>query len=142
MDPNSNTLGIFTEHVQQIACPKCGALLDVSDFRTFEDILCPSCNTSITVPARLGNFILLEELGRGAMGCVYLSQDESLGRLVALKVMRREYGDDPKMLETLQREAQAMATLNHSNVVQVYSFGRESGQPYFVMELLQGERLD
>jgi len=142
MDPNSNTLGIFTEHVRQIACPKCEALLDVSDFRTFEDILCPACNASITVPARLGNFILLEELGRGAMGCVYLAQDESLGRMVALKVMRREYGDDPKMLETLQREAQAMATLNHRNVVQVYSFGRESGQPYFVMELLQGERLD
>ena len=142
MDPNANTLGILTDHIAQIACPECGAGLDVSEFGVFEDIVCPACQATIKVPGRLGNFILLEELGRGAMGCVYLAQDEQLGRHVALKVMRREYGDDPKMLETLQREAQAMATLNHRNVVSVYSFGRENGQPYFVMELLQGERLD
>jgi len=142
MDPNANTLGIFTEPVRQIGCPHCGAELDVTEFSVFEDIICPSCQKEIKVPGRLGSFILLEELGRGAMGCVYLAQDEQLGRLVALKVMRREYGDDPKMMETLQKEAQAMATLNHKNVVSVYSFGRESGQPYFVMELLQGERLD
>jgi serine/threonine protein kinase len=142
MDPNANTLGIFTEPVKQIACPHCNAELDVSDFSVFEDIVCPACQKTIKVPGRLGNFILIDELGRGAMGCVYLARDESLGRLVALKVMRREYGDDPKMLETLQKEAKAMATLNHRNVVSVYSFGREQGQPFFVMELLQGERLD
>src|SRR5690606_20704302 len=88
------------------------------------------------------DFILVEELGRGAMGCVYLAMDESLNRLVALKVISKEYGEDPKMLESVQREAQAMATLNHRNIVQVYSFGRIREQPYFVMELLQGERLD
>lgn len=142
MDPNANTLGIFTEKIAQIGCPHCAAELDITEFDVFEDIVCPACQKPIKVPARLGGFILLEELGRGAMGCVYLAQDEHLGRLVALKVMRREYGDDPKMMETLQKEAQAMATLNHRNVVSVYSFGRESGQPYFVMELLQGERLD
>ncbi len=142
MNPNSNTIGIFTEHIPLLTCPNCGAELDVSEFGVFEDINCPACQEVIKVPGRLGNFVLLEELGRGAMGCVYLAVDESLGRHVALKVMRREYGDDPKMMETLQREAQAMAALNHPNVVQVYSFGRESGQPYFVMELLQGERLD
>lgn len=142
MDPNANTLGIFTEPVKQIGCPHCNAELDVSDFSVFEDIVCPACQKTIKVPGRLGNFILIDELGRGAMGCVYLAQDESLGRLVALKVMRREYGDDPKMLESLQKEAKAMATLNHRNVVSVYSFGREKGQPFFVMELLQGERLD
>lgn len=142
MDPNANTLGIFTEPVKQIACPHCNAELDVSEFDVFEDIVCPACQQTIKVPGRLGNFILIDELGRGAMGCVYLAQDESLGRMVALKVMRKEYGDDPKMLESLQKEAKAMATLNHRNVVSVYSFGREKGQPFFVMELLQGERLD
>ncbi len=142
MDLNANTLGIFTEPVKQIACPHCSAELDVSEFDVFEDIVCPACQQTIKVPGRLGNFILIDELGRGAMGCVYLAQDESLGRLVALKVMRKEFGDDPRMLESLQKEAKAMATLNHRNVVSVYSFGREKGQPFFVMELLQGERLD
>lgn len=142
MDLNENTLGIFTEPVKQIACHHCHAELDVSEFDVFEDLVCPACQQTLKVPGRLGNFILIDELGRGAMGCVYLARDESLGRLVALKVMRKEYGDDPKMLESLQKEAKAMATLNHRNVVSVYSFGREKGQPYFVMELLQGERLD
>ncbi len=142
MNENANTLGIFTEHVPRMECPHCQAKLDVSEFSVFEDIECPSCGEFLKVPGKLDEFILIDELGRGAMGCVYLAQDESLGRLVALKVIRREFGADPKMLETVQREAQAMATLNHRNIVQVYRFGRAEGQPYFVMELLRGERLD
>ncbi|MEX2606578.1 MAG: serine/threonine-protein kinase [Kiritimatiellia bacterium] len=142
MNQNSNSLGIFTESITHVGCPSCNAELDVSDFDVFEEISCPSCNEKFRVPGRLGDFILIEELGRGAMGCVYLAMDESLNRLVALKVIRKEFGEDPKMLETVQREAQAMATLNHRNIVQVYSFGRVKEQPYFVMELLQGERLD
>lgn len=142
MNQNANSLGIFTESITHVACPSCNAELDVSDFRVFEEIVCPSCQEKFQVPGRLGDFILIEELGRGAMGCVYLAMDESLQRLVALKVIRKEYGADPKMLETVQREAQAMATLNHRNIVQVYAFGRVKEQPYFVMELLEGERLD
>lgn len=142
MNKNSNTLGIFTESISNVACPSCNAELDVSEFSVFESIECPSCQEKFQVPGRLGDFILIEELGRGAMGCVYLAMDESLKRLVALKVIRKEYGADPKMLETVQREAQAMATLNHRNIVQVYAFGRVKEQPYFVMELLEGERLD
>jgi serine/threonine protein kinase len=142
MNQNSNSLGIFTESITQVGCPNCSSELDVSEFEVFEEISCPSCGEKFQVPGRLGDFILIEELGRGAMGCVYLAMDESLNRLVALKVLRKEYGEDPKMLETVQREAQAMATLNHRNIVQVYSFGRVKEQPYFVMELLQGERLD
>ncbi|MDF3128014.1 serine/threonine-protein kinase [Kiritimatiellaeota bacterium B1221] len=142
MNQNANSLGIFTESIARVACPSCNAELDVSDFQVFEEIVCPSCEEKFQVPGRLGDFILIEELGRGAMGCVYLAMDESLKRLVALKVIRKEYGADPKMLETVQREAQAMATLNHRNIVQVYTFGRVKEQPYFVMELLEGERLD
>ncbi|MGA0334195.1 MAG: serine/threonine protein kinase [Kiritimatiellia bacterium] len=142
MNQNANSLGIFTESISLVSCPNCDAELDVSEFQVFEEIVCPSCQEKFQVPGRLGDFILIEELGRGAMGCVYLAMDESLKRLVALKVIRKEYGEDPKMLETVQREAQAMATLNHRNIVQVYSFGRVKEQPYFVMELLEGERLD
>jgi len=142
MNQNANSLGIFTESITNVSCPSCNAELDVSGFDVFEKIECPACQEEFQVPGRLGGFILIEELGRGAMGCVYLAMDESLQRLVALKVLRKEYGTDPKMLETVQREAQAMATLNHRNIVQVYSFGRVEEQPYFVMELLEGERLD
>lgn len=142
MTAQHNTSEIKTEKVAILACPECDAELDVSEFEIFEEIDCPVCNQTVVVPGRLGNFVLIEELGRGAMGCVYLAMDETLNRLVALKVIRKEYGEDPKMLESVQKEAQAMATLNHRNIVQVYSFGRVHEQPFFVMELLQGERLD
>jgi serine/threonine protein kinase len=61
---------------------------------------------------------------------------------VAIKVMLSSYGDDPEFVANFRREAQAAAALNHPNVVQIYSFGIEHGQPYIVMELLTGGRFD
>lgn len=142
MENKANAQGIFTNKIEEIACPYCDAELDVSEFEPFETLLCPKCDGQVEVPVRLGNFILFRELGGGSMGTVYLAQDESLGRLVALKVMRREYGEDEAVLANLQTEAQAMAALNHRNVIQVYSYGEVSGQPFIVMEFLEGEKLD
>ncbi len=76
------------------------------------------------------------------MGVVYRAIDENLDREVALKVMREEYGADADSLEALQGEAVAAAALNHPNVVQVYEFGQSNGQPFIVMELVSGGRLD
>lgn len=142
LQKRKNSIGITTEKIEQIACPSCGAELDVSEFEVFEEITCPACEDTIKVPGQLGDYILLDELGRGAMGCVYLAQDEALGRLVGLKVMLKKYGENPEMLETLRREAQAMASLNHKNVVQVYSFGRVDEQPYIVMEFIEGKEVE
>ena len=141
MNSNEKTMGINMDHVEQIGCPYCQAELNVADFDVLEDILCPACQKEITVPGRLGHFILIEKLGRGATGGVFMAQDENLNRLVALKVMRSEFGEDPEMLANLRENAQAMANLNHKNVVQVYSFGEEKNQPFVVMELMQGKRL-
>ncbi|MFO1492648.1 MAG: protein kinase [Kiritimatiellia bacterium] len=139
--PEANS-GILTDKLGIISCIKCGVELDVSEYSIFEAIVCPNCNTKQTVPAKLGNFLLRSVIGQGGMGTVYLARDESLGRDVALKVLRAEYGNDPKFYDQLVREAQAAASLNHPNVVQIYSFGQEKGQPYIVMELVNGGRLD
>ncbi len=136
------TSGILTDKLGIISCLKCGVELDVSEYSIFESIVCPNCNTKQTVPAKLGNFLLRSEIGQGGMGTVYLARDESLGRDVALKVLRAEYGTDPRFYDQLVREAQAAASLNHPNVVQIYSFGQEKSQPYIVMELVNGGRLD
>jgi hypothetical protein len=142
MGQKDATLGILTDKVGRLACSKCGEELDVSEYSIFEHVLCPVCQHEVSVPAKLGNFLLLGEIGKGGMGAVYLAKDESLGREVALKVMRQEYGNDPRFLDNLLKEAQAAAALNHPNVVQVYTFGQEMGQPYIVMELVHGGRLD
>lgn len=133
---------ILADPVSQIACGACGIELDVSAVPSFDRIQCPQCGHELVVPARLGSFLLLHRIGTGGMGGVYYAHDEKLGRDVAIKVMLESLGKDPVFVETFRREAQTLAKLNHPNVVQIYSFGEEKGQPYIVMELVPGKRLD
>lgn len=94
------------------------------------------------MPVQLGQFLLIEQMGTGGMGAVYRAMDAALGRFVAIKVMKAEMGEDPALVESFLREARAAAALNHPNIVQIYSCGQEQGQPYIVMELVSGGRLD
>ncbi|MCS6770586.1 MAG: serine/threonine protein kinase [Kiritimatiellae bacterium] len=134
--------GIRWTKLDRLACGKCGTALDVSELDPFSQMVCPSCGTEQTVPARFGTFLLVERLGSGGMGAVYRAMDPTLGRFVAIKVMKAEMGDDPALVESFLREARAAAALNHPNIVQIYSCGQEQGQPYIVMELVGGGRLD
>lgn len=138
----NEAIDVLADPVDKIACRKCGRHLDVSKIPSFASVECPECKTKQTVPARLGQFLLLELLGAGGMGAVYQALDQSLGRYVAIKVMKQSLGDDPQFVENFLREARAAAALNHRNVVQIYSCGQEKGQPYIVMELVSGGRLD
>jgi len=137
-----NETGILTEQVAAIECHQCGATIDVSAREPFEQLACPECGAEQKVPARFGPFLLLDLIGRGGMGGVYLARDESLGRPVAIKVMLQSVGEDEALVETFKREARSAARLNHPNVAQIYSFGQEHGQPYIVMELIRGKSLD
>ena len=133
---------VLTDAVSEMRCTKCGQTIGVAEQPSFSQIQCPACDAPQTVPARLAGFLLLELLGKGGMGAVYRAVDESLNRRVAVKVMLRSLGEDRKFVETFRREAQAAAALNHPNIVQIHSFGEEKGQPYIVMELISGGRLD
>ena len=136
------SLDILADPVDKIACRKCGKHLDVSAISAFTVIKCPACSTTQTVPARFGSFLLLEQLGTGGMGAVYEAVDTVLGRHVAIKVMKQALGDDPQFVDNFLREARSAAAINHRNIVQIYSCGQEKGQPYIVMELISGGRLD
>jgi hypothetical protein len=138
----ANSATILTDPVSSAACPKCGAMLDVSGLEAFTTVQCPTCSFEFQVPARFGHFMLLQLLGAGGMGGVYRARDEGLNREVAIKVMLKSLGDDPQFVETFQREAQAAARLNHPHIAQIYSFGQEKGQPYIAMELVSGGSLD
>ena len=136
------SVGVQTESVDLIVCEKCHVEIDLTDLESFTKIECPNCGQQTTVPARLGSFLLLELLGMGGMGGVYIAKDETLGRLVAIKVMLESLGDDEEFITSFRNEAQAIAKLNHPHITQIYSFGQERGQPYIVMELVRGTRLD
>jgi serine/threonine protein kinase len=133
---------VITDRVATLVCSNCGCVIDVSELEPFIKVECPDCGGVNTVPARLGHFLLLDLLGMGGMGGVYYAKDETLGRFVAIKVMLKSLGDDQQFIETFKREAQAVARLNHPHIAQIYSFGQEKGQPYIVMELVSGDRLD
>ena len=89
----------------------------------------------------LGGYKILRELGRGAMGAVYLAKQMSLSRDVALKVMQAQYASDATFLARFTREAYAAAQLVHHNVVQIYDIGQDKGTSYFSMEFVDGQNL-
>ena len=87
-------------------------------------------------------FEILELLGRGGMGAVYKARQIALDRVVALKLLPPALGGDPEFTARFQREARAMARLNHPNIVTVHDFGQTpEGRLYFVMEFVDGTDL-
>ncbi|NQU40329.1 MAG: serine/threonine protein kinase [Lentisphaerae bacterium] len=139
---DAKATSIATDAVKSMNCKYCDAQIDVSELDAFTEIECPQCGQHETVPAQLGPFRLLRLLGTGGMGGVYHAYDETLGRNVAIKVMLKSLGVDGDFVETFKREAQAVAKLNHPHIAQIYSFGQEKGQPYIVMELINGRHMD
>jgi eukaryotic-like serine/threonine-protein kinase len=89
------------------------------------------------VPARIGRYQVLAELGQGAMGTVYRARDEGLDRDVAVKVMSKGLADADGRARFL-REARAAARLQHPNIVVIYELGEHEGAPFMVLELLEG----
>jgi len=87
----------------------------------------------------IGNYKLIDKLGEGGMGEVYLAIDEPLGRKVAIKLVQAGLGAE--YLRRFNDERKVLATLNQRNIVTLYTSGEAHGRPYFVMEYLEGESL-
>jgi tRNA A-37 threonylcarbamoyl transferase component Bud32 len=85
---------------------------------------------------------LLEQLGKGAMGVVYKARHRALKRLVALKMIRSGAQADDEDVARFRSEAEAVARLQHPNIVQIYEIGEQQGQPFLSLELVEGGSLD
>lgn len=94
------------------------------------------------MPSHLGDFRIQREIGRGGMGVVYLAEQHSLGRMVALKVLAPELMTSPRTVERFRREAQAAAGLHHTNIVPVFGTGEDQGRHFYVMQFIEGQSLD
>src|SRR5690242_10349484 len=90
---------------------------------------------------RLGTYEVVSALGAGGMGEVYRATDTVLKRQVALKVLPPEVANDPERVARFQREAEVLASLNHSNIAHLYGLERSSGTVALAMELVEGPTL-
>jgi serine/threonine protein kinase len=91
---------------------------------------------------RLGDFDLLQEIGRGGMGVVYEARQVSLDRRVALKVLPPALGLTSQSKQRFEREARAAAKLHHTNIVPVHAVGEHDGHHFYAMDLIEGQSLD
>ncbi len=89
----------------------------------------------------LGDFRIIREIGYGGMGVVYLAEQVSLHRQVALKILPLAAVMDPRQLQRFKNEVQAVALLQHANIVPVYSVGSERGVHYYAMQYIAGHTL-
>jgi tetratricopeptide (TPR) repeat protein/predicted Ser/Thr protein kinase len=94
------------------------------------------------LPQTIGRYRILGRLGKGAMGVVYSAHDGLMERSVAIKVMMTDLEDDPETSARFYREARSAGQLAHPNIITIYDMGEDSGRPFIVMELLEGETLN
>lgn len=96
---------------------------------------------TFAVGENVGPYRIMEQLGQGGMATVYKAYHAALDRYVAIKVLHPAFLQDPNFLKRFQREAKAVARLEHPNIVPVYDFAEHAGQPYLVMKFIEGDTL-
>src|SRR5688572_17255741 len=113
----------------------------VGDFLEIPARIDPADLETLPAEARLGSYRILEAIGRGGMGIVYLAEDVRLGRQVALKALPADVAADTELRERLRREARAAATISHPSVATVYALEEVDGHLIIVTEYVRGETL-
>jgi serine/threonine protein kinase len=126
-----------------VECGACRVKIFIpSDLQPFESVPCTKCGHPVLMPMTFRQFELRSIIASGGMGTVYRAWDLMLHREVAVKMLKREMAADEEVLQSFYREARASASLNHTNIIHIYTFDEFEGQPYLVMELADTDSLD
>ena len=113
-----------------------------SPINSESDLLPDVPQIDLTGKCVANDFQVLRRLGQGGMGQVYLAEQQSLTRKVALKILRPDLAANSSALQRFQNEAKAVAKLSHANIVQVYAFGEWEGLHYVAFEYVEGKNLN
>jgi hypothetical protein len=116
--------------------------VDTSEADPLMSIACAGCGEKLRVERKFDHFVVVETLGIGGIGTVYKARDTLLDRLVALKLLRRDLSSEKDHASRFQHEARIAASVNHPNVIQIFSSGTDHDQFYVVMELVERGSLD
>ena len=126
-----------------VTCPSCSSKVFIpGELAPLATTPCPKCGYQIMMPMKMRQFELRAFIASGGMGSVYRAFDTSLEREVAVKVMKQELANDPHAAESFYREARLCASLNHTNIIHIYTFDELERQKYLVMELADQGSLD
>jgi serine/threonine protein kinase/formylglycine-generating enzyme required for sulfatase activity len=139
-DGVAETLAEFLQHHGDLK-EQVAALLDITVPSDGDDGLSVSGDDRVVEPTVFGRFKLLELLGQGGMGSVYLAVDEQLDRRVAIKQIRPEHIHHGQARLRFQREARTLSRLDHPNLCKVFEAGQVEGTPYLVMQYVEGQSL-
>jgi serine/threonine protein kinase len=123
-------------------CPGCGVAIDTTDYEPLAHVACPKCGEKMQAERTFDHFEVVDTLGVGGMGSVYKARDTHLDRFVALKLLRRDLSSERDHASRFQHEARIAASINHPNVIRIFSSGTDHGQFYVVMELVDHGSLD
>lgn len=152
IDPASELVRVLDEYLAELqagqAPDKARLLADHPELaRELENCLAGidfvhrAAKPEAATPTQLGDFRILREVGRGGMGVVYMAEQLSLKRKVALKVLRFGVTADPDVMQRFQREAETVAHLHHTNIVPIHAIGCEQGVHYYAMQFIEGQSL-
>jgi serine/threonine protein kinase len=129
--------------LKMVTCGNCDTKVFISgDLPPLASQPCTKCGHPIMMPLLLRQFELRSVIASGGMGTVYRAFDTVLERMVAVKLMKKELLNDVEASENFYREARAIASLNHTNIIHIYTFDEWEGQRYLVMELADRGSLD
>jgi len=129
--------------LKMVTCSYCDTKVFIpGDLPPLGTVPCSKCGHPIMMPLLLRQFELRNVIASGGMGTVYKAFDTVLERLVAVKLMKKELLNDAEALDNFYREARACASLNHTNIIHIYTFDEWEGQKYLVMELADRGSLD
>src|SRR5215469_2905851 len=96
---------------------------------------------ALTIGTQLGSYEITALLGKGGMGEVYRARDSTLKRDVAIKILPQEFSSDPERVGRFQREAEALALLNHPNIGAIYDIQEANESRFLVLELVEVQTL-
>lgn len=121
-----------------IVCYSCGAPMNITSVAPYSRVICPGCGKENRVKKQFGPYVVKRRHAIGGMSSVFVANDETLGREVALKILSEEFSKDERRIAAFEQEARLTASFSHPNVVRVLTTGRAFGWFYIAMEFVPG----